>query len=165
MLLRDEGFYKSHSSHWSRCLTYLEYSNDAKSPKTLKTMDFGETVVLQLSDGAMSTATKSNGYIHGLPLTALNSTPCPRWIPRITTPTNEVHFYIRDTASSCTATKTQLIRCQVSAVPEKKQLHTATLGFGAKFNFNGHYALVLFIPCIYCLYAITMYSFVTTNYC
>ena len=41
----------------------------------------------------------------------------------ITTPTNEFHFYIRDTASPCAATKTQLTHCQVSAVPEKTAAH------------------------------------------
>ena len=82
-----EGFYKSRSSNWSRrLLTYFEYNKsykyDTKSPKIVKTMDFGETVVFQLSNGATSTATKSNGDIHDLPPTALESTPCTRWIPR-----------------------------------------------------------------------------------
>ena len=65
------------------------------------------------------------------PPTALDGTPRPRWIPRITTPANELQFDIRETAGPCAATKTQLTRCQVSAVPEKTATHTATLGCGA----------------------------------
>ena len=55
--------------------------------------------MFQLSNGVTPTGTKSNGDIHGLPPTALDSTPRPRWIPRITTPTNEFYFYIRDITS------------------------------------------------------------------
>ena len=89
----------------------------------MKTVDFGETVVFQLSNGATPMATKLNGDIHSLPPTALDSTPRPQWIPQITTPTNNFHFYIRDTTSPCAATKTQLTRCQVSEVPEKTATH------------------------------------------
>ena len=44
----------------------------------MKMMGFDKTVVFQLSNGATSTAIKSNGDIHGLPPTALDSTPRPQ---------------------------------------------------------------------------------------
>ena len=54
-----EGFYQSLSSHWLRHPTY--FNKMQKSLILMRTMDFGKTVVIQLSNDATSTATKLNG--------------------------------------------------------------------------------------------------------
>ena len=57
-------------------LLYINsYKYDAKSPKAMKTMDFDETVVFHLSNGAMSMVTKLN--VHGLPPTGTQQHTTP----------------------------------------------------------------------------------------
>ena len=81
---------------WLRCLehTAINTTQNHETEGFLQNWIFARLhVVIQLSNGVTSTATKSNGDQHCLPATALDVIPrTAAWISRTTTPTNELHF-------------------------------------------------------------------------
>ena len=195
---------QSHRKQWKRwILAKLECFNSQTSlmPRLFFSLRAKNSLGTRLlSNGATSMAMKSSGDIHGLPPTALDNTPRPRWIPRITTPTNEFRFPPPVLALQ----RRHNWRAAKCLQYPKKQLHTTTLGCGANteeycrgcigqltdlqpkkflhwlanllnsgtqieeerlFKVQWPSCSCAVLPCIYCFFAMTMYSFVKTNYC
>ena len=154
-------------------------------------MDFGETLVIQLSNSATSTTTKSNGDIVSLWLSQGSWWARATWAATSTKPqlTREshwkclhavlekiaIHYYVPAQTKECCRGYTTLL-CQLTDL-QPKNLLVNLLNSAARSEQERGFKVqlqrpsctcavyILFISCIYCFYTITICSFMKTNYC